>query len=262
MPTAAFSNVGRVAADQEDRARQVDIVVAVRHRAIAPGIGHARDRRRMADARLMIDVVRPPERCKLGQRRGARRDALASLRRAHLGAQRQLPLGQTVAAVLPKLGFGTVLFRAASAERALVHLAARTETAGLRKLWRSERTSIRAIAAADAQVLRMEDHAICGLIDAVDRAYGDARRIRAVHAADGNRPFARPAVIQGDHPPPVDPPGDLMLVLARRHARIAFDAALGIAQKLHPCHGSAPHACSMRHRVTLVSCICVTESYP
>ena len=31
-----------------------DVVVAVGHRAVAPGIGHARDGRRMADTRLVI----------------------------------------------------------------------------------------------------------------------------------------------------------------------------------------------------------------
>ncbi len=38
-----------------------DIVVAVGHRAIAPGIGYAGDRRGMADTRLMIGIVGSPE---------------------------------------------------------------------------------------------------------------------------------------------------------------------------------------------------------
>src|SRR5437870_10143490 len=42
-----------------------DIVVAVGHRAVAPGVGHAGDRGRMADARLMVDVVGSPERPEL-----------------------------------------------------------------------------------------------------------------------------------------------------------------------------------------------------
>src|SRR6185436_1018135 len=59
---------------------------------------------------------------------------------AHLGAHRQLAFGETIAAVLLVLGFGVVGFRAAGAERALVHLAAHAERPGLRKLRRAERT--------------------------------------------------------------------------------------------------------------------------
>ena len=39
-----------------------DVVEAVGHRAVAPGIGHAGDGRRMADARLVVGVVGAPER--------------------------------------------------------------------------------------------------------------------------------------------------------------------------------------------------------
>ena len=45
-----------------------DVVVAVGHRAVAPGIGHARDGGRMADARLVVDVVGAPERRELADR--------------------------------------------------------------------------------------------------------------------------------------------------------------------------------------------------
>src|ERR1700690_3940021 len=38
-----------------------DVIVAVGHRAITPRVGHASDRRGMADARLTIGVVRSPE---------------------------------------------------------------------------------------------------------------------------------------------------------------------------------------------------------
>ena len=38
-----------------------DVVVAVGHRAVAPGIGYARDGGGMADARLMIGIVGSPE---------------------------------------------------------------------------------------------------------------------------------------------------------------------------------------------------------
>src|SRR5262249_12384303 len=38
-----------------------DVVVAVGHGAVAPRVGYAGDRRRMANARLMVDVVGAPE---------------------------------------------------------------------------------------------------------------------------------------------------------------------------------------------------------
>ena len=53
--------LGRVAAHDHLRLRIADVGVAVRHRAVAPGIGHARDGSRMADARLMVRVVGAPE---------------------------------------------------------------------------------------------------------------------------------------------------------------------------------------------------------
>ncbi len=57
--------LGGVAAQEEDRLGVADVVVAVGHRAVAPGIGHARDGRRVTDARLVVGVVRAPERGKL-----------------------------------------------------------------------------------------------------------------------------------------------------------------------------------------------------
>src|SRR4051812_10417220 len=130
---------------------------------------------------------------------------------AHLGAQRQLALGQAVAAVLLELHF-LVLLRPAGAEGALVHLAARAEIGGLRILRRSERAGVEAIAAADAQILVVQHDAFLGLIEAVDRADGRARRIRAVHAGNRDRALARLAVVDGDDAAPVDTPRHLMLV--------------------------------------------------
>src|SRR5689334_24482082 len=53
-------------------------------------------------------------------------------------------------AVLLELGLAAVGFRAAGAERALVHLAAQAEGARLRELRRAERAGVEAVAAADA----------------------------------------------------------------------------------------------------------------
>ena len=59
--------LGGVAADVHRALAVLHVVVRVGHRAVAPGIGYAGDRRRMADARLMIAVVGAPERHELAQ---------------------------------------------------------------------------------------------------------------------------------------------------------------------------------------------------
>ena len=61
----------RIAAHDDHGLGVADVVVAVGHRAVAPGIGHARDRGRMADARLVVDVVGAPERGELAVEIGA-----------------------------------------------------------------------------------------------------------------------------------------------------------------------------------------------
>src|SRR5262245_9006761 len=77
-------------------------------------------------------------------------------RRAHFGAERQLALGEAVAAVLREFFLGAVSFGAAGAIGAFVHLAARAEVANLGILRRAERAGVEAIAAADAQVLGVQ----------------------------------------------------------------------------------------------------------
>jgi hypothetical protein len=52
-------------------ARALDIVVAVGHRAVAPGVGDTGDRGRVADARLVVDVVAAPEGGKLAEQIGS-----------------------------------------------------------------------------------------------------------------------------------------------------------------------------------------------
>src|SRR6186713_3073296 len=54
-----------VAAHQQDRLRVADVVVAVRHRTVAPGVGDSSDGGGVTDARLMIGIVRSPEGSKL-----------------------------------------------------------------------------------------------------------------------------------------------------------------------------------------------------
>ncbi len=53
--------LGWIAAHDHDGLGMANVVVAVGHRAVAPGIGHAGDGGGVTDARLMIGIVRPPE---------------------------------------------------------------------------------------------------------------------------------------------------------------------------------------------------------
>src|SRR6516162_904912 len=57
----------RIAAPDDLRLRVADVVEAVGHRAVTPGIGYAGDRRRMADARLMVGVISPPKASQLAE---------------------------------------------------------------------------------------------------------------------------------------------------------------------------------------------------
>ncbi len=65
----AFENVlqrngvrlGGIAAHDHDGSGVADVVVAVGHRAVAPGIGHAGDGGGVTNARLLVRIVRSPE---------------------------------------------------------------------------------------------------------------------------------------------------------------------------------------------------------
>src|SRR5262249_5164492 len=151
----------------------------------------------------------------------------------HFGTQGQLALRQTIGAVLFVFFPGAVHLRTAGAIRALVHLAAGAEIADLRILRCAERAGVEAVAAADAEVLGVEDDAVVGRVDRLGRTYGLARSVGAVHARHRDRSLARLAVIDGDNAPAVDAPRHLVLVLAGGDAGIAFDATVGVAEKFH-----------------------------
>src|SRR5439155_17223311 len=141
-----------------------------------------------------------------------------------------LAFGEAIAPVLGELLGRAVGLRAAGAERALVHLAAHAERAGLRELRRAEGARVEAVAAADAQVLVVQHHAFLRLVEAVRGAHRHARRVGAMHARDRDRALAGHAVVDGHHAAAIDPPRNVVLLLARGHAAVALDAALGIAQ--------------------------------
>ena len=96
----------RIAAHDDHGLGVADVVVAVGHRAVAPGIGHARDGGRMADARLVVDVVGAPVGGKLAVEIGA---LVRELRRAQpidrirprLGADRHDLVADLVDGLLP-----------------------------------------------------------------------------------------------------------------------------------------------------------------
>jgi hypothetical protein len=62
--------LGRIAADEEHRLRLHDVVVGVRHGAVAPRVRDARDGRGVADARLVVAVVGAPEGVELAEQVG------------------------------------------------------------------------------------------------------------------------------------------------------------------------------------------------
>ena len=63
--------LGRIAAPDQNGLGIADVVEAVGHGAVAPGIGDAGDRGRMTDARLVIGVVGAPERAEFAEQIGA-----------------------------------------------------------------------------------------------------------------------------------------------------------------------------------------------
>src|SRR5581483_8390224 len=164
------------------------------------------------------------------------------LGRAHLRAKRQLAFRQAVAAVSFIFGGRIVLLRFAGAECAFVHFAARTEIADARILRRAERAGVEAVAAADADVLGVQDDGVGRGEDRIGRADRLARRVGAMHAGHGDRALARLAVVQRDNAPAIDAPGHIMLILAGGDASVAFDATIGVAEKFHSRHVPPPYA--------------------
>ncbi len=159
------------------------------------------------------------------------------LGRTHLGADRQLAFGQTVAAVFLELFLRAVGRGAAGAEGAFVHLAAQAEFAVGRKLRRAEGASVGTIAATDAHVLVVQHHAFRGAIETTHRTHRHARRVRAVHAGHRDGLLAGYAFVHGDHAAAVHAPGHLVLVFAGGDAAVAVDATLGVTDEFHAGHG-------------------------
>lgn len=86
----------------------------------------------------------------------------------------------------------------------------------------------------------MQNNAVICLIETVDRADGHAGRVRAMHAGNGDGSLSRFAVINGDHAAAINPPGNFMLILARRYTSVAFNTPLSITEKFHSSHNLFP----------------------
>ena len=72
-----------------------------------------------------------------------------------------------------------------------VPICALAEHALLRELRRTERAGIEAVTAADTDILVVQHNTVVGVIEAVDRADGNAGRVCAVHAGDRHGALAR-----------------------------------------------------------------------
>ena len=88
--------LGRVRTHEPDRFRVLHVVIGVGHRAVTPGVGDARDRGRVADARLVVGVVGAEQAHELAHQVGllvvvlARSDPVGGVRAALLPDREQL----------------------------------------------------------------------------------------------------------------------------------------------------------------------------
>jgi hypothetical protein len=92
----------------------------------------------------------------------------------------------------------------------------------------AEGTGVKAISTTDAKVFVVQHDTVVGGVKTVHRTYCSTGRIRAVHAGHRNGLLTPLTVFEGHHPTPVDSPGNVMLVVARRDTGIAFDTSLHI----------------------------------
>jgi hypothetical protein len=85
----------------------------------------------------------------------------------------------------------------------------------------------------------VQDDAVVGRVETVDRANGGAGRVGTVHACNRYRFLTGNTVIESHDAAPVDAPWNFVLVLAGRYTTVALDAALGVTKKFHTCHDRA-----------------------
>ena len=185
------------------------------------------------------------------------------LGRAHLGAGRQLALGQAVAAVLLELGLASCpppgrrrrtctcpSCRAGRRRRPAGTAARRT---GRRRS--SSRSRCTGPCRAAPRRRRSGRSSPPGTPPCRARPSSACRRPRSTSLAEH-------AVVDRHHAAPVHAPGHLVLVLAGGDAAVALDAALGVAQEFHSGHvcllRCSRYAFATWQSVVLVSCIMVT----
>ena len=100
----------------------------------------------------------------------------------------------------------------------------------------AERTGVEAIAATDAQIFGMEHDRFVGRIEAgTGQTAAQGASVQCIQAMEKERSPGFPSLIVTTRRP-VNFPWHFMLVFAGGDTGIALDAAVGIAQKLHPRH--------------------------
>src|SRR5260370_29871435 len=97
---------GGISAPNDLGLRIPDVIEAVGHRPVAPGVSYPGDRRRMADPRLMIGIVGAPEGAELAEKIGAlvgefRRTEPVDRVAARLLADRHQPVADLVNGLVP-----------------------------------------------------------------------------------------------------------------------------------------------------------------
>jgi hypothetical protein len=144
----------------------------------------------------------------------------------------ELPFGDSVGPVGPLLGRGEGLLRTAGAVGALVHDAPLPIGVALGKLRRPEGTGVQTVTAPDTDVLAPEHQPVFRLVERVYRTDSLTGRCAAMHAGYGHVCFARLTFLDRGHSNPLNPFGDVVLILARHLASTAFNAPASINEEL------------------------------
>ncbi len=155
---------------------------------------------------------------------------------AHSGTKRNFAFGNPVLTVKSPFFLTEVFLRSTRTKCALIHGTAGTKDLPFRKLWCAKRAGHKTIATADADLFIDQHDTVIPLINGIHRTDRHARRIRTMHAGNGNRPLSRLALIQGHHTSAIDTHGDMIPFFTGDDTPAAIDATINIAQKFHPCH--------------------------
>ena len=240
--------LGGVAADVQRALRVLHVVVRIRHRAVAPGVRHPGDGRRVADARLVIAVVAAEVRDELAQQV---RLLVAVLRAAdpehRVGARFLADLDQLVAELVDRLVPGDLLVLAVDELhrrlQPMVAVAVLADRCALRAVRAEiqrriehrllahphavlddgvERAADRAVRAHGAMHLALDVGSLIGRLRLAHRAVRQLARERA-DAGDHARPLQEGAAVHRR-----DPGTDVPV-----KSRAGYAGGLGLAREQH-----------------------------